>query len=566
MVAIDDKWIQRRGRTTARAGATSCSTQYTYSRSNSTSASSAFSVVKNRHGFRFHCGFSAEKWDGLVEAKNSAGQVIAQYTYNAQGYLVSESYPVGGTGVPAGQINYPGAMAQPHFISAGFRGDKDDRDIFHSVDPLNIYYDSQWSRRAGISARVFWAEDGLQQLIETRTNGTANSNVTSQMVWSAAYPGAAAHTRDSGTGFRAVDTANNFGSTPNTLNINAPVLQDSYAGGVIQPNSRLYFTQDANWDPGAAAHTRSWSAEACPGHAGRFRAVEVECANELSRSASALNTTSVVGFVGGTWQVVQRYVYSPYGTLTILNANFTAAPTDTVPMVNNLYQGMALDPMTGLYYERARWYSPSLGTWVSQDSASYINGADTYQFVMGDPVGVVDPSGLYTGLPPGGIIDVKAVAKVFTPLYTYGPSVAEFKTKVVFSYNPGQILPTVVGDTHAVSALGGWGGNVAGATPVVGPIPVTIDGHKGYKVTWRPFIERQPGFLAKLGVAAETGLEVGGVTAFFGGLPGFVGGFVFGFAESVVTGDINTSVQSPGYTIRLSGSWFVWQSCKTKSV
>ena len=265
-----------------------------------------------------------------------------------------EKGPQGGNGVGAGTTNYPGAAVQPQFISAGFRGDESGRSVSHSVDPLNIYYDSQWSRRAGISARVFWAEDRLQQLIETRTNGTANSNVTSQMVWSAAYPGAATQPRHpASAGFRVIDRTNNFGSTPNTLNINAPVLQDSYTAGVIQPNSRLYFTQDANWD-----------------------------------------TTSVVSLVGGTWQVVQRYVYSPYGTITILNANWSATPTGTVPLVNNLFQGMANDPVTGLYYERARWYSPSLGTWISQDPAGYINGANTYQFVGGDPANAVDPAGL----------------------------------------------------------------------------------------------------------------------------------------------------------------------------
>ena len=190
-----------------------------------------------------------------------------------------------------------------------------------------IYYDSQWSRLAGISARAFWAEDGLQQLIETRTNGTANSDVTEQMVWSAAY-------------------------------INAPVLQDTYNAGVIQPNSRLYFTQDANW-----------------------------------------NTTAVIGYntTTGTWQVAQRYVYSPYGNISILNPDFTTAPTGTQPLANNLYQGMSLDPVTGLYYERARWYSPALGTWTSQDPLSYINGANTYQFVVSNPVGSVDQWGTAHG-------------------------------------------------------------------------------------------------------------------------------------------------------------------------
>ena len=50
---------------------------------------------------------------------------------------------------------------------------------------------------------------------------------------------------------------------------------------------------------------------------------------------------------------------------------------------------------TGLYLFRHRNYSPSLGTWTSQDPAGYVNGANTYQFVMSNPVGSVDPSGFH---------------------------------------------------------------------------------------------------------------------------------------------------------------------------
>ncbi len=170
------------------------------------------------------------------------------------------------------------------------------------------------------------------------------------------YPGAAAHMRPAAaTGFHGVESDGVLGSDPHPLNINAPVLQDTYSAGVIQPNSRLYFVQDANW-----------------------------------------NTTAVIGYNSTTqaWNVIQRYVYSPYGNITILNPDFSTAPAGAVPMVNNLFQGMALDPATGLYYERARWYSPSLGTWISQDPAGYINGANTYQFVGSDPVGRVDLRGL----------------------------------------------------------------------------------------------------------------------------------------------------------------------------
>jgi YD repeat-containing protein len=57
--------------------------------------------------------YAYNAWNQLVSVKNASGQVIAQYTYNAMGYRVTESYPQGGNGVAAGTVNY-------------------------------IYYDSQW--------------------------------------------------------------------------------------------------------------------------------------------------------------------------------------------------------------------------------------------------------------------------------------------------------------------------------------------------------------------------------------------------------------------------------------
>ena len=50
---------------------------------------------------------------------------------------------------------------------------------------------------------------------------------------------------------------------------------------------------------------------------------------------------------------------------------------------------------------RNRNYSPSLGRWINQDPASYINGANTYQFVESNPAGNVYPEGtLASGVKP----------------------------------------------------------------------------------------------------------------------------------------------------------------------
>ncbi|MGC8561464.1 MAG: hypothetical protein ACP5O1_12405, partial [Phycisphaerae bacterium] len=49
------------------------------------------------------------------------------------------------------------------------------------------------------------------------------------------------------------------------------------------------------------------------------------------------------------------------GTITVLNSDWGTPAAGTQPLVDNLYQGMTLDAVTGLYDDRARDYSPSLG-------------------------------------------------------------------------------------------------------------------------------------------------------------------------------------------------------------
>ena len=152
-------------------------------------------------------------------------------------------------------------------------------------------------------------------------------------------------------------------------------------------------------------------------------------------------TGSVPNSTTGTWGVTQRYVYSPYGTITVLNADWSTLPTGTQPLVNNLYQvpmAIGMDSVTGHYYARNRNYSPSLGTVsrqepksrlsagaapreINQDPAGYIDGANTYQFVMGNPVGKVDPWGLAVGhhIIPGQIYNESGLFNPQSPGYRF---------------------------------------------------------------------------------------------------------------------------------------------------
>jgi RHS repeat-associated protein len=214
-----------------------------------------------------------DAWNRLVSVKNPSGVVIANYSYNAMGYRIIEDYPAGLNGNSTPVTKY-------------------------------LYYSSGW------------------QVIEERQNGTANTNVSYQYVWSASY-------------------------------IDAMILRDQYANGAMQANSRLYTQYDANF-----------------------------------------NVTALIGYNAGTqtWGVVQRFVYSPYGTATVLTPTWTAT-TDAFNW-QYMHQSGRLDPISGLYLFRHRDYSPTLGVFVSEDPAAQYGNLFLYE--AGSPADGLDASGLWT--------------------------------------------------------------------------------------------------------------------------------------------------------------------------
>jgi RHS repeat-associated protein/uncharacterized delta-60 repeat protein len=120
----------------------------------------------------------------------------------------------------------------------------------------------------------------------------------------------------------------------------------NHDGSITSSDQRLYAQQDANW-----------------------------------------NTTSLIDAITG--QVVERYIYDPFGAVIILTPGGDLRATSTYAWTY-LHQGGDLDLITGLYNFRHRDYSPSLERWFQSDPA-FADG-NFYAF-GGNPTGSVDPMG-----------------------------------------------------------------------------------------------------------------------------------------------------------------------------
>ena len=73
----------------------------------------------------------------------------------------------------------------------------------------------------------------------------------------------------------------------------------------------------------------------------------------------------VTGLLNGSGQVVNRYTYTPWGEAA------SAHETVVQPLG---YMARENDPVTGLYYVRARWYDAHLGRFVSEDPIGLAGG------------------------------------------------------------------------------------------------------------------------------------------------------------------------------------------------
>ncbi len=116
------------------------------------------------------------------------------------------------------------------------------------------------------------------------------------------------------------------------------------------------------------------------------------------------NVTSLIGDSGTDWEVIERFVYDPYGERTVLNADWTV-DTDGLSDVAFVHghQGGRHDLAVGLVDFRNRFLDTSLGRWTRQDPLGYVDGPNSYTAFRAASVRRVDPYGLQSTAPSSPI-------------------------------------------------------------------------------------------------------------------------------------------------------------------
>ncbi len=105
---------------------------------------------------------------------------------------------------------------------------------------------------------------------------------------------------------------------------------------------------------------------------------------------------STVALTDSNGNITARLSYSPYGERTIeYLSGFPSPPSgfSPSPFCFNGQWGVLTEP-NGLYHLQARFYSPILRRFLSEDPAGFAGGLNLYAYAGGDPVNLMDPFGL----------------------------------------------------------------------------------------------------------------------------------------------------------------------------
>lgn len=157
----------------------------------------------------------------------------------------------------------------------------------------------------------------------------------------------------------------------------------SYASGSLSETRHFYFTND--WqDIEERLGTSPNIADPALQYVWGIRYVdELVCRDDSSPQRlyacqdANFNLTAVTDTSG---TVIERYVFTPYGTRTIMNTSWSSISSSAFEWEVG-HQGLMYEDSAGLIYNRARWLNPLCGAFLNRDPVQYADGLSLYQYV-----------------------------------------------------------------------------------------------------------------------------------------------------------------------------------------
>ena len=102
---------------------------------------------------------------------------------------------------------------------------------------------------------------------------------------------------------------------------------------------------------------------------------------------------NVTEIANNSGELVEYYTYDVYGKFEIFDASGNAL-NESIAGNEYFFTGRRYEAKSGLYYYRARFYSPVLGRFLQPDPIGYGDGLNIYRYCSNNPVNFTDPMGL----------------------------------------------------------------------------------------------------------------------------------------------------------------------------